>query len=117
MSPPHALTYCQPIHATAADLACHVPSRWPRSSAVHSEPVVRWLLESSRCETAVADAAGYAARLAARHSADSTVERISEMMQCYLVSFTFVVRPWGVLAGRAKMGYGTGGSAVVRSDD
>mgnify|MGYP006089661207 CR=1 FL=1 len=50
------------------------------------EDIVMWLLTSGRCEEAVAEAAGYAARLAARHSADDTTERISELMQCYLLA-------------------------------
>ena len=50
------------------------------------EPVVQWLLTSGRCEAAVGEAAGYAARLAARHSADDVTERISELLQCYLVA-------------------------------
>jgi ankyrin repeat protein len=50
------------------------------------EPVVTWLLTSGRCETAVGEAAGYAARLAARHSADDVTERVSELLQSYLVA-------------------------------
>ena len=47
---------------------------------------MQWLLTSGRCEAAVGEAAGYAARLAARHSADDVTERISELLQCYLVA-------------------------------
>jgi ankyrin repeat protein len=50
------------------------------------EPVVEWLLTSGRCEQAVAKAAGYAARLAARHSADESTNEISELMQSYLLA-------------------------------
>ena len=85
------------------------------------EDVVRWLLESGRCEATVFDAAGYiprsprlpilprtcscthslphslthslatycsryAARLAARHSATDATDRISEMLQSYLLA-------------------------------
>ena len=42
---------------------------------------------SGRCEPAVAEAAGYAARLAARHhSADDVTDRISELLQSYLLA-------------------------------
>ena len=47
---------------------------------------VRWLLVSGRCEHTLAEAAGYAARLAARHAAEDTTDRISEMMQSYLLA-------------------------------
>ena len=47
---------------------------------------MRWLLVSGRCEHTLAEAAGYAARLAARHAAEDTTDRISEMMQSYLLA-------------------------------
>jgi hypothetical protein len=47
---------------------------------------VRWLLVSGSCEPTLAEAAGYAARLAARHAAEDTTDRISEMMQSYLLA-------------------------------
>jgi len=58
------------------------------------EDVVIWLLESGRCEAtwrhvgepSVGDAAGYAARLATRHSADATTARIAETLQAYLLT-------------------------------
>lgn len=58
------------------------------------EDVVTWLLQSGRCEAAwrqigepsVSDAAGYAARLATRHSADATTARIAETLQAYLLA-------------------------------
>ena len=51
---------------------------------------MRWLLESGRCEPTVFDAAGYAARLAARHSATDATDRISEMLQSYLLAKHYV---------------------------
>ena len=47
---------------------------------------VRWLLVSGSCEPTLAEAAGYAARLAARHAAEDTTDRICEMMQSYLLA-------------------------------
>uniref|UniRef100_A0A7S0NRB7 Uncharacterized protein n=1 Tax=Calcidiscus leptoporus TaxID=127549 RepID=A0A7S0NRB7_9EUKA len=60
----------------------------PLTKAIEHQraPVVQWLLESGRCGAAVTDAAGYAARLAARHSADATTNEISELMQSYLLA-------------------------------
>ena len=50
------------------------------------EGVVRWLLSSGRCEAAVAEAAGYAARLAVRHRATDVTDRIAECLQAYLLA-------------------------------
>ena len=54
------------------------------------EDVVRWLLTSGRCEEAVGEAAGYAARLAARPSADDATHRISECLQSYLLAHYYL---------------------------
>ena len=53
---------------------------------------VRWLLVSGRCEHTLAEAAGYAARLAARHAAEDTTDRISEMMQSYLLAQCYLTQ-------------------------